>query len=162
MRNAGQNGHNSGIGFDGGEKSIFTPYVIVSEEQLSASEQVLRAQIIPNDKRLKSDEIKALCQKSPVKRAIFHGGLNEWFPMPEMKNYSGYDRDNRTFLNANAPKNQAEILIGKLEATNKTSLESFILEDLGITGEKKERMRQGILEAIALHNRNDLLQKFQA
>ncbi|NDJ21004.1 hypothetical protein GS682_04955 [Nostoc sp. B(2019)] len=153
-----QNAHNSGIGFDGGSKSIFIPIVIVSESQISASEQVLRAQIIPNDKRLKSDEIKALCQKSPVKRAIFHGGLNEWFPMPQMTNYSGYDRDNRTFLNA--PKNQAQILISKLEATDKTSLDSFILEDLGITGEKKERMRQGILEAIAGLNRNDLLQKF--
>ena len=66
-----QNAHNSGIGFDGGEKSIFTPFVIVSESQLSASEQVLRAQITPNDKRLKSDEIKMLCQKSPVGRCHF-------------------------------------------------------------------------------------------
>jgi hypothetical protein len=153
-----QNAHNSGIGFDGGSKSIFTPYVIVSESQLAACEQVLKAQIIPSDKHLKSDELKALCQQSPVKRAIFHGGLNEWIPMPELPNFSGYNRDKRSFVEPpKTNKSQSQLLIEKLESTDK-SLDSFIREDLGLSGEKVEKMRQAI--ALTIKDRKDLLDKF--
>ena len=153
-----QNAHNSGIGFDGGSKSIFTPYVIVSESQLAACEQVLKAQIIPSDKHLKSDELKALCQQSPVKRAIFHGGLNEWIPMPELPNFSGYNRDKRSFIEPpKTNKSQSQLLIEKLESTDK-SLDSFIREDLGLSGEKVEKMRQAIAQTIK--GRKDLLRKF--
>ena len=153
-----QNAHNSGIGFDGGSKSIFTPYVIVSESQLAACEQVLKAQIIPSDKHLKSDELKALCQQSPVGRVIFHGGLNQWFPMPELHNFSGYNRDKRSLVDPpKVTKSQSTILIEKLESTNK-SLDSFIREDLGLSGEKVEKMKQAI--ALIIKDRKDLLKKF--
>ena len=154
-----QNAHNSGIGFDGGSKSIFTPYVIVSESQLAACEQVLKAQIIPSDKHLKSDELKALCQQSPVKRAIFHGGLNEWLPMPELHNFSGYNRDKRSFIEPpKTNKSQSELLIEKLESTDK-SLDNFIREDLGLSGDKAEKMKQAIAQTIK--GRKDLLRKFR-
>ena len=153
-----QNAHNSGIGFDGGSKSIFTPYVIVSESQLAACEQVLKAQIIPSDKHLKSDELKALCQQSPVKRAIFHGGLNEWIPMPELPNFSGYNRDKRSFVEPpKTNKSQSQLLIEKLESTDK-SLDSFIREDLGLSGDKVEKMKQAI--ALTIEDRKDLVEKF--
>ena len=154
-----QNAHNSGIGFDGGSKSIFTPYVIVSESQLAACEQVLKAQIIPGDKHLKSDELKALCQQSPVKRAIFHGGLNEWLPMPELHNFSGYNRDKRSFIEPpKTNKSQSELLIEKLESTDK-SLDNFIREDLELSGDKVEKMKQAIAQTIK--GRKDLLRKFR-
>lgn len=155
-----QNAHNSGIGFDGGSKSIFTPYVIVSQSQLSASEQVLKAQIIPSDKHLRSDELKNLCQRSPVKRAIFHGGLNSWFPMPEMQNFSGYNRDKRCFEespNTTSKKSQSQLLIERLESTNK-SLDTFITEDLGLTSEKFVKMKEAI--ALLIKDRQDLILKF--
>lgn len=156
-----QNAHNSGIGFDGGSKSIFTPYVIISESQLSASEQVLKAQIIPSDKHLRSDQLKNLCQRSPVRRAIFHGGLNSWFPLPEMKNFSGYNRDKRCFEESPTPntteKSQSQLLIEMLELTNK-SLDTFIAEDLGLTGEKFIKMKDAI--ALLIKDRQDLLEKF--
>lgn len=155
-----QNAHNSGIGFDGGSKSIFTPFVIVSESQLSASEQVLRAQIIPNDKRLKSDEIKALCERSPVKRAIFHGGLNEWFPMPKMTNYSNYDRDSRTFIQDKS-QSQTQKLIQQLEKTSQPTIEAFIEFDLRITDPtKKQQMQTAIAQVLKASGRQDLISKF--
>ncbi|QLE42203.1 hypothetical protein FD723_18440 [Nostoc sp. C052] len=153
-----QNGDTSDLGISGGMRSQLNPYVIINPAQMSAYESVINLELLPKDKKPTSEAIKEIAKRSPVGRALFHGAINEWLPMPQMENYSGFDRDSRTFINP--AKNQTELLIQKLQQSNKNSLDSFILEDLGITGDKKERMRQGILEAIALHNRNDLLQKF--
>ncbi|BAZ37477.1 hypothetical protein NIES4101_33990 [Calothrix sp. NIES-4101] len=98
-----QNAHVSGIGFDGGARSIFTPIILISGDNITASEQILNAQIIPSDKRLNSSQITALCNKSEVNRAIFHGALNSWFPLPEFDNYSGFNRDKREFINGVNP-----------------------------------------------------------
>ncbi|MDB9369171.1 hypothetical protein PN456_09395 [Nodularia spumigena CS-586/05] len=169
-----QNAHNSGIGFDGGEKSIFTPIVIVAENEISASEQVLRAHIIPNDKRLTSDEIKAICRQSPVKRAIFHGTYNQWFPMPELTNYSGYDRDSRTFISEQPtqvqttqtqtqPKTQVDLMIYRLEISSQLTLEEFIENDLKAPyGSNKNQLKTAIIEMLHEARRTDLLNKFQA
>jgi hypothetical protein len=152
------NGHNSGTGFDGGSRSIFTPYVIISDTQLPASENILRAQIIPGDRKISSDKMMELCQQSPVGRAIFHGGLNQWFPMPELHNFSGYNRDKRSPVDPpKTNKSQSQLLIEKLESTDK-SLDSFIREDLGLSGEKVEKMKQAI--ALTVKDRKDLLEKF--
>ena len=152
------NGHNSGTGFDGGSRSIFTPYVIISDTQLPSSENILRAQIIPGDRKISSDKMMELCQQSPVGRAIFHGGLNQWFPMPELHNFSGYNRDKRSFIEPpKTNKSQSQLLIEKLESTDK-SLDSFIREDLGLSGEKVEKMRQAI--ALTIKDRKDLSEKF--
>ena len=152
------NGHSSGTGFDGGSRSIFTPYVIISDTQLPSSENILKAQIIPRDRRISSDKMMELCQQSPVGRAIFHGGLNQWFPMPELHNFSGYNRDKRSLVDPpKVTKSQSTILIEKLESTDK-SLDGFIREDLGLSGEKVEKMREAI--ALTIEDRKDLLEKF--
>jgi hypothetical protein len=91
----GQNAHNTGTGMDGGTKSQLTPIAIISVKQLPASQSLQKADFIPSDKKLNSDDIKGICQGSEIGRAIFHGGLNQWFPMPVLPNPSGYDRDNR-------------------------------------------------------------------
>ncbi len=155
-----QNGDTSDLGISGGMRSQLNPYVIINPQQMSAYESVINLELLPKDKKPTSEAIKEIAKRSPVGRALYHGAINEWLPMPKMENYSGFDRDSRTFINP--AKNQTELLIQKLQQSNKNSLDSFILEDLGITGDKKERMRQGILEAIALHNCNDLLNKFSS
>lgn len=101
----GQNAHNTGTGMDGGTKSQLIPVALISTHQLSASQALMKADFIPADKRLNSDEIKLLCQQSPIGRAVFHGGLNQWFPMPVLPNPSGYDRDNRKWMEK--PQEQA-------------------------------------------------------
>lgn len=93
-----QNGHNTGVGMDGGEKSQLTPIALIYEKQVTASQGLQRADFIPGDQKLNSSEIKAICQQSSIGRAIFHGGLNQWFPMPVLPNPSGYDRDSRKFI----------------------------------------------------------------
>lgn len=90
-----QNGHNTGVGMDGGAKSQLTPIALISIKQLPASQALLKADFVPSDHKLSSNEIKYICEQSPIGRAIFHGGLNEWYPMPVLPNPSGYDRDNR-------------------------------------------------------------------
>lgn len=102
-----QNGHNTGVGMDGGEKSQLTPIALVSVKQLSASQGLQKADFIPSDKKLSSDEIKEICSLSEIGRAIFHGGLNQWFPMPTLPNPSGYDRDNRTFIQERSPSTES-------------------------------------------------------
>ena len=158
-----QNGDTTDLGISGGMRSQLNPYVIINPEQMSAYESVINLELLPKDKKPSSEAIKEIAKRSPVGRALFHGAINEWLPMPRMENYSGFDRDSRSFININPPpKNQTELLIQKLQQTNKNSLDSFILEDLGIAGDKKEQMKKGILEAIALCNRNDLLQNFHS
>ncbi|MBW4480052.1 MAG: hypothetical protein KME54_25245 [Tolypothrix brevis GSE-NOS-MK-07-07A] len=151
-----QNAHTDGIGFNGGERSIFTPIVLISAAQISASEQILKAQIIPNDKRLSSTQLEALCRKSPVGRAIYHGGLNDWLPMPELPNYSGYNRDTRSFVN------QEAALLVKLEATQETSIAGFVANDLGLTAEKAAAMELAINKALNECDRPSLVKKFNA
>ena len=90
-------------GFDGSDRSIFVPVFIVDGRNISASEGLLACKMIPSDRRISSVEIKRLCEKSPVNRAIFYGGTNKWYPMPKLENFSGFDRDSRTFIGNNNP-----------------------------------------------------------
>jgi hypothetical protein len=101
-----QNAHVSGIGFDGGARSIFTPIILISGDNIAASEQILAAQIIPSDKRINSTQIALLCGKSPVNRAVFHGQINDWVAMPELPNLSGFNRDKREFNEGFNPKDK--------------------------------------------------------
>lgn len=47
----------------------------------------------------KLNEIVSIAGESPVNRAVYIGTRNQWFPMAQLENHSGYDRDSRTFLN---------------------------------------------------------------
>lgn len=149
-----QNAHTDGIGFNGGERSIFTPIVLISAAQIPASEQILKAQIIPSDKRLSSTELEALCKKSPVGRAIYHGGLNDWFPMPELPNYSGYNRDTRSFVN------QESALLAKLEQSACATLTDFVANELKLEGEKAATMLALIEKTLNECDRPSLIKKF--
>jgi hypothetical protein len=162
-----QNGHNTGLGMDGGAKSQMTPIAIVSEQQLSASQALLKADFVPSDKRLSSEEVRQICQKSEVKRAVFHGGLNAWYPMPKLPNPSGYDRDSRSFIQQDTPvqdatscsprsaeqdysdadKEQANAaIIAALRTTSHNKLWDFCRDDLGL--QNTEEIKE-VMEAIA-------------
>jgi len=176
-----QNAHTKGLGFDGGTRSIFIPVFIVSTDNISASEGILRATMIPSDRKLSTTQIQSLCQKSPVGRAIFYGGLNEWFPMPKLTNYSGFDRDNRRFINEqptipqdvntsgiNQKSRQkmqvlshSERIIQMLTATSESSLLEFINKELNVTNHhQKEQVMAGIIEVLQSQGRFDLIAKF--
>lgn len=122
----GQNGHNTGIGMDGGAKSQLTPIALISIKQLPASQSLLKADFVPNDHKLSSNEIKAICQQSPIGRAIFHGGLNEWYPMPVLPNPSGYDRDSRTQIEAPEVEETEQIHLEPVQSVK--SVDDFLAE----------------------------------
>jgi hypothetical protein len=107
----GQNAHNTGTGMDGGTKSQLTPIAIISIKQLPASQSLQKADFIPSDKKLNSDDIKGICQQSEIGRAIFHGGLNQWFPMPVLPNPSGYDRDSRKQIEVEPQDKEVETVV---------------------------------------------------
>lgn len=44
------------------------------------------------------DDVRVTAEKSPRKRAFYFSFFECWLPMPEMTNYSGYDRDNDSYL----------------------------------------------------------------
>lgn len=176
---ASQNGHNEGIKLNGGDKSLLTPFVLASTKEMTPTKLILQAQIIPDDKKIGSDEMQRLCDKSPVKRCIYHGVLNKWLPMPELENFSGYNRDEREFtqrpgqtdaltdeeresLNSRTKTatTQSEILIQKLEVTTAKSLEAFITSDLNIPPDKVEEVYKKILDLLAATDRMDLFTKF--
>ncbi|MEA5574072.1 hypothetical protein [Calothrix sp. UHCC 0171] len=175
-----QNAHTKGLGFDGGTRSIFIPVFLISADNLSASEGILRATMIPSDKKLSTAQIKSLCDKSPVGRAIFYGGLNEWFPMPKLPNYSGFDRDSRQFIDEpttieendesadfkrTSPKlskvSQTEKMIKMLAATSECSISDFIKKELKINNINQEKeLIAGIIEILNERREWQLIKKF--
>ena len=161
-----QNGHNSSLGMDGGAKSQLTPIAIISDKQLSASQALLAAQFVPNDKSLSSEEIKEICSRSPIGRAIFHGGYNEWFPMPELPNYSGYNRDERQAILPNtsssaAPQTETERMLAVLEAAPTNNLWSFCTNILEIIDpEEIKNLIAAIADLLCKEGNEDLAKKF--
>jgi hypothetical protein len=175
-----QNAHTKGLGFDGGTRSIFIPVFLISADNLSASEGILRATMIPSDKKLSTTQIQSLCDKSPVDRAIFYGGLNEWFPMPKLPNYSGFDRDSRqfidetrtieennysTYVKRTSPKlskvSQTEKMIQMLAATSECSISDFIKKELKINlPHQQNQIKSGIIEILSQRKQWNLIKKF--
>jgi len=74
--------------------------------------------------------------------------------MPELPNYSGYNRDTRSFVN------QEAALLVKLEATQETSIAGFVANDLGLTAEKAAAMELAINKALSECDRPSLVKKF--
>jgi hypothetical protein len=72
-----------------------TSIVIAFEENIGALAQWKSAKIFKN---LSLDEVSELIEKSTTGRAIYYGKTGRWYIMPELKNYSGYDRDKREYL----------------------------------------------------------------
>lgn len=166
-----QNGDTVDLGISGGMRSQLNPYVIINPAQMAAYESVINLELLPRDKKPTSQQITAIANRSPVSRALYHGALNDWIPMPRMENYSGFDRDSRTFINKPAtaatttiapPATSAQTtkLLTKLELTQRTSLDEFITYELAIFGEKQKRMKQAIIDDIICYERQDLKQKF--
>ena len=143
-----QNAHTDDLGVNGGIRSQLVPIAIINPKNVAAYGAIISTTLIPADRKLPSSEIMEVAGKSPVSRAIYHGGINEWMPMPKLANFSGYNRDERQFERSKSqPKNQTELLIQKLESTDK-SLDRFISEELGLSGEKALKMKGAIAKIL--------------
>jgi len=72
---------------DGGDRTIFIPIFIVDARNISASEGILKAQMIPSDKRLNSAQIQQLCSQSEIGRALMGAFIFVTIP----KTYQGLE-----------------------------------------------------------------------
>lgn len=168
-----QNAHCQNVGINGGTRSIFTPIFLIWKNNIPASQALLDTSMVPSDKKLSSSQIAEVCDRSPIGRAIFHGGLNEWFSVPEMPVYSGYNRDKREQIGdalAAQARDQiravsatqlkaSDVMIQKLEATEAQTIEEFISKDLR-SPSKIEELKQAIANTLQQANRQDLIRKF--
>ncbi|WP_193200872.1 hypothetical protein [Nostoc sp. MG11] len=124
-------------------------------------------------------ELERLVNASPCGRAIYFGKEGGWFAMPSLQNYSGFDRDNRTFVGAASPQDAlttqqrltlqaatatqlspSQIMIDKLERTKHLTLEAFIEQEIG-ERERLDELRQAIILTIKNANHRGLLYKFK-
>lgn len=88
----GQIANAADYGFSAGTRSMFTAVAIVYSGNKAASMQLLGTQFAPTDDK---GEVLKMMDYSPVDRAIYWGPEGQWYPMPELHNYSGYNRDAR-------------------------------------------------------------------
>jgi hypothetical protein len=75
--------------------SQMTSIVIAFSENIGAIAQWKSAKIF---KQLSLDAVSELIENSTTGRAVYYGKTGKWYMMPELKNYSGYDRDKREYL----------------------------------------------------------------
>ncbi|MBD2532521.1 hypothetical protein H6G97_24230 [Nostoc flagelliforme FACHB-838] len=100
-----------------------------------------------------------IAAQSPVGRAVYYGGVNQWFPMLYLKNFSGYDRDTKQFVNSapsdqhsshlesnssSTPTTQAQQMLALLEKTKANLIDEFIQTELKLDGIPPELIRLGI------------------
>lgn len=97
--------------------SQMTVLVIAFEENIGALAQWKSAKIFKN---LSLDQVSDLINNSTTGRAIYYGKTGQWYMMPELTNYSGYDRDKRQYLPGFTPQSNKPVakdieVINKLE-----------------------------------------------
>lgn len=91
----GQSANAEDYGINGGDRGVFKPIAIVSETDKAASKQLLGTKYAPTDS---PESVMMMMKESPVGRALYWYPDGQWYPMPELHNYSGYNRDKRRAL----------------------------------------------------------------
>ncbi|MBG1267753.1 hypothetical protein [Nostoc sp. WHI] len=97
------------IGVSGGVRSQFMPLALITAESLATYTALIGTKWLPSDRKLLSVDIQDLCKESPVNRCYYYGQFNNWFPLPTLTNYSGYDRDARAKLEGCLDNVQTEL-----------------------------------------------------
>lgn len=87
------------LGLTGGQRAIFRSIALVSPKNKNACENFFSTKFVPLPDGGKQG-VYDLMARSPCDRAYYDGKTDQWQPTPIWQNYSGYDRDNRTFIGA--------------------------------------------------------------
>lgn len=82
-----QTAHEKGLGFGGETRPIFIKIVLITLANPDAAVDILRAQIIAAEQKLPPQELKKICDRSPVGVAVYHGSLQKWFPQVKMRDF---------------------------------------------------------------------------
>ncbi|OYE00237.1 hypothetical protein CDG79_36275 [Nostoc sp. 'Peltigera membranacea cyanobiont' 232] len=153
-----QNPHTDDLGISGGLRSQLTSVALVHPDNVPAYNAMIATQLIPSDRKITSTQVMEIAAQSPVGRAVYYGGINEWIPMPLLKNFSGYDRDTKQFIDStpsehrashadspiDTPKTQAQQMLALLEKTTANSIDEFIQKELKLDGVPPDLIRLGI------------------
>ncbi|MDZ7950552.1 hypothetical protein [Nostoc sp. DedQUE09] len=154
-----QNPHTDDLGISGGLRSQLTSVALVHPDNVPAYNAMIATQLIPSDRKITSTQVMEIAAQSPVGRAVYYGGINEWIPMPLLKNFSGYDRDTKNFIDSASsnkqtsqaetkesctPTTQAQQMLALLEKTKANSIDEFIQTELKLDGVPPELIRLGI------------------
>ena len=125
-----------------------TPFVGGSGIDLSASSQLVTIAVISQENRgslgqwkrsavlAKVKNLDDLINNSEVKRALYFGKTDRWYPMPKLANYSGYDRDNHQVLDGSARETELETsedieaIKNQLEATFNKQQSDVLLPEI--------------------------------
>ena len=102
---AGDSAHLEDLGISGAARSRLRLIVIGLKGEQQQIRAVLKAQCVDDAARNMRD-IEEQLMRSPVGRAWCDG--MRWFPMPELENYSGYNRDTRSHIAPTTPKKKTE------------------------------------------------------
>ncbi|MBD2451134.1 hypothetical protein H6G76_29190 [Nostoc sp. FACHB-152] len=154
-----QNPHTDDLGISGGLRSQLTSVALVSPDNVPAYSAMIATQLIPSDRKITSTQVMEIAAQSPVGRAVYYGGINEWFPMPQLKNFSGYDRDTNKFIDSvssnqqstpietnssSTATTQSQQMLALLEKTTASSIDEFIQSELKLDGVPPDLIRLGI------------------
>jgi hypothetical protein len=101
-----------GSGIDLSASSQLVTIALVSAENLGALRQWKKSAMFTQPPNLEE-----LINKYECKRAVYFGKTGQWYSMPKLTNYSGYDRDNRTSTTDDKVTNkfQSETVVTQLE-----------------------------------------------
>ncbi|RCJ41993.1 hypothetical protein A6770_35490 [Nostoc minutum NIES-26] len=136
-----QNPHTDDLGISGGLRSQLTSVALVHPDNVPAYSAMIATQLIPSDRKITSTQVMEIAERSPVGRAVYYGGINEWIPMPLLKNFSGYDRETKE---SGTPLTQSQQMLALLERTKANSIDEFIQNELKLDGVPPELIRLGI------------------
>ena len=113
-----QNTHVEDLGINKGIQNNYTRIGLISlnkGEGQSSFDTMQRTRFVTDTKYTWND-VRVTAEKSPRKRAFYFSKFECWLPMPEMTNYSGYDRDNEIFSQPNqlTKKNKKRLIFRKM------------------------------------------------
>jgi len=90
-----QNAHCSNIGFDGGQRGNFRAIALVAAHNIASVSSLTSTTFVG---KISDGSLAALMRQSPCNRAVFDGKGNQWFPMPQLENFSTWNRDERSVI----------------------------------------------------------------
>jgi hypothetical protein len=173
-----QNPHVSELGINTGILAQYARLAILTTNDGTGSaafDMMMRTKFTANIKYV-WDDVKVLCDASPRNRAFFYSKFDEWLPMPELTNYSGYDRDtNTTFTNNHDTviqseqltviqdeKQQIKLIIDELKKSDSDDLvEAIKSKQTDLSLEEIEAIKGKMINTAVMTMDNDFLTKFK-
>ncbi|WP_152591915.1 hypothetical protein [Nostoc sphaeroides] len=159
------------LGLNLSATSQITAVAIISDKNTNVLKQWKKSPIL---EMIDLVQINTLIKASPCNRAVFFGGNSTWGAMPELPNYSALDRDLdlptgdslsteqrqqlRTFTAIQLSPSQQ--MIDKLERTRHSTLEDFIVKELG-QNDRADELKTAIVTLIRQTDHQGLIYKFK-